>query len=274
LLKLKMKMKLKFVLSLCLLVGLSHAQTVQLNESFNNGIPGNWTLIDGDMATANSDVTVSHLSGSFHLLEDLDSTGTGDSALLATSWFDNDTTPASNYLITPAITFPTDGNYLHFQAKSYDGSYPDGLEIFYTTDVNLLDSVNASNNLFDTIAAPPHWTNFSVKMDSLPLNSPIYLVFRHYADDQFILGIDNISVITGDLTTIESSNISKPIIYPNPSNGQIQVSEIEMDEKIQITSLSGQVVWKGVASSLDEIKFDKGVYMLNSANYSTYFLVK
>ena len=56
--------------------------------------------------------------------------------------------------------------------------------------------------------------------------------------------------------------------------GQIQVSEIEMDEKIQITSLSGQVVWKGVASSLNEIKFDKGVYMLNSANYSTYFLVK
>ena len=111
-------------------------------------------------------------------------------------------------------------------------------------------------------------------MDSLPLNSPVYLVFRHYADDQFILGIDNISVITGDLTTIESYNISKPIIYPNPSNGQIQVSEIEMDEKIQITSLSGQVVWKGVASSLDEIKFDKGVYMLNSANYSTYFLVK
>ena len=269
-----MNMKLKFVLSFCLLVELSHAQTVLLNESFNNGLPLNWTLIDGDMATANSDVTVSHLSGSFHLLEDADSTGIGDSALLATSWFDNDTTPASNYLISPAITFPTDGNYLQFQAKSYDGSFPDGLEIFYTADINQLDSVDASNRLFDTIAVPPHWTNFSVKMDSLPLNTPIYLVFRHYADDQFILGIDNISMITGDLTTIESSNISKPILYPNPSNGKIQVSEIEMDEKIQITSISGQVIWKGMVSSLDEIKFNKGVYMLNSANYSTCFIVE
>ncbi len=273
-LKLKMKMKLKFVLSLYLSAALSHAQTVLLNESFNNGLPGNWTLIDGDMATANSDVTVSHLSGSFHLLEDIDSTGIGDSALLATSWFDNDTTPASNYLITPAVTFPTDGNYLQFQAKSYDGSFPDGLEIFYTTDVNLLDSVNASNNLFDTIAVPPHWTNFSVKMDSLPLNSPVYLVFRHYADDQFILGIDNINVITGDLTTIESSSNSATFLYPNPSNGQIQVNGIEMNEKIQITSISGQVIWKGMASSLNEINFNKGVYMLNSANYSTCFIVE
>ena len=64
-------------------------------------------------------------------------------------------------------------------------------------------------------------------MDSLPLNSPVYLVFRHYADDQFILGIDNISVITGDLTTIESSTISKPFVYPNPSNGQIQVVKLK-----------------------------------------------
>ena len=267
-------MKLKFVLSFCLFAALTHAQTVLLNESFNHGLSTNWTLIDGDMATANSDFTVSHLTGSFHLLEDVDSTGIGDSVLLATSWFDNNTTPANNYLITPAIIFPTDGNYLHFQAKSFDGSFPDGLEIFYTTDVNLLDSVNASNNLFDTIAVPPHWTNFSVKMDSLPLNSPIYLVFRHYADNQFVLGIDNINVITGDLTTIKFSNISKPVLYPNPSNGQIKVSEIEMDEKIQITSLSGQVVWKGVASSLDEIMFDKGIYILNSANYSTCFMVK
>ena len=267
-------MKLKFALSFCLLVGLSYAQTVLLNESFNNGLPANWTLIDGDMATANSDITVSYLTGSFHLLEDLDSTGTGDSALLATSWFDNDSTPASNYLITPAIIFPTDGNYLQFQAKSYDGSFPDGLEIFYTTDVNLLDSVNASNNLFDTIAVPPHWTNFSVKMDSLPLNSPVYLVFRHYADDQFILGIDNINVITGDLTTIESSSNSATFLYPNPSNGQIQVNGIEMNEKIQITSISGQVIWKGMASSLNEINFNKGVYMLNSANYSTCFIVE
>ena len=81
-------------------------------------------------------------------------------------------------------------------------------------------------------------------------------------------------MITGDLTTIKFSNISKPVLYPNPSNGQIKVSEIEMDEKIQITSLSGQVVWKGVASSLDEIMFDKGIYILNSANYSTCFMVK
>ncbi len=269
-----MKMKLKFVLSFCLLVALSHAQTVLLNESFNNGFPNNWTRIDGDMATANSDITVSHLTGSFHLIEDLDSTGTGDSALLATSWFDNNNTPASNYLITPAITFPTDGNYLHFQAKSYDGSFPDGLEIFYATDINPLDSVNDLNSLFDTIAVPPYWTNFSVKMDSLPLNSPVYLVFRHYADDQFILGIDNINVITGDLTTIQSSSISEPVVYPNPSNGQIQVSGIEMNEKIKITSISGQVVWKGAASSVEQINFNKGLYMLNSANYTTYFLVK
>ena len=69
------------------------------------------------MAAPYNDPMVFSLSSSFHLVEDYDSLNIGDSIMAANSWF-NDTIAANNFIITPALTFINNGNYLNFQAKS------------------------------------------------------------------------------------------------------------------------------------------------------------
>ena len=51
--------------------------------------------------------------------------------MVANSWF-NDTTTANNFLISPAVVFSNNGNYLNFEAKSVDGSYPEALQVYYS----------------------------------------------------------------------------------------------------------------------------------------------
>ena len=268
-----MKMKIKFLVILSICFVYAKAQTTLINESFNNGIPANWTTIDGDLATPFNDTMVNQLYGAFHISEDLDSTGLGDSALLATSWFDNDSTEANNFLVTPPLTFTSAGNYLNFQAKSFDGSYPDGLEIFYTADINQIDSSTSSTMLFDTIAVPPFWTDFQVKLDSIPLNSPIHVVFRHYATNQYILGLDNINIITGDLTSTNELNSEAFTVYPNPSSGSIQILGLDNTQNITVNNNIGENIFSGTAASLMKKQFSQGVYIIHTQNHSKLFIV-
>ena len=96
-----------------------NGQTVLLNQDFNSGDISSWSLIDADLGTPFTDSTVINLPSSFHLVEDYDSLNIGDSIMVANSWF-NDTTTANNFLITPAVVFSNNGNYLNFEAKSVD----------------------------------------------------------------------------------------------------------------------------------------------------------
>ena len=269
-----MKMKIKFLVILSICFVYAKAQTTLINESFNNGIPANWTTIDGDLATPFNDTMVNQLNGAFHISEDIDSTGSADSILIATSWFDNDSTEANNFLVTPSLTFTSAGNYLNFQAKSFDGSYPDGLEIFYISDINQIDSSTSSTMLFDTIAVPPFWADFQVKLDSIPLNSPIHLVFRHYATNQYILGLDNINVITGDLTSTHDLYSEAFSVYPNPSNGLIQIHGLENNiQHVTVNNAVGEIIFAGTAASLMKKQFSQGVYIIRTQNHSKLFIV-
>ena len=193
--------------------------------------------------------------------------------MLATSWFDNDSTDANNFLVTPPLTFTSAGNYLNFQAKSFDGSYPDGLEIFYISDINQIDSSTSSTMLFDTIAVPPFWTDFQVKLDSIPLNSPIHVVFRHYATNQYILGLDNINIITGDLTSTNELNSEAFTVYPNPSSGSIQILGLDNTQNITVNNNIGENIFSGTAASLIKKQFSQGVYIIHTQNHSKLFIV-
>ena len=90
---------------------------VIFSENFNQGIPSNWATIDADLGIPYADPSVSSLTGSFHCLENSDSTCIGDSIVAATSWF-TDTVSANNFLISPLVQLGPSGNYLYFDAKS------------------------------------------------------------------------------------------------------------------------------------------------------------
>ena len=153
--------------------GFTIAQSVILNQNFNTGDFSSWSFIDGDMAAPYNDPMVSNLSSSFHLVEDYDSLNIGDSIMAANSWF-TDTISANNFIISPVLSFANNGNYLNFQAKSLDGSYPEALQVYCSEDLDK-DSILNSKLLFDTTALPNLWTNFEVKLEGIPLNTPIYI---------------------------------------------------------------------------------------------------
>ena len=133
--------------------------------------------------------------------------------------------------------------------------------------------------LFDTIAVPPFWTDFQVKLDSIPLNSPIHVVFRHYATNQYILGLDNINVITGDLTSTNDLYSETFTVYPNPSNG-IFVIELGVIEKYDVTvyNVLGQTVFSTftntMLTTIDLSSFDKGVYTVELKDKNASYIEK
>ena len=126
--------------------------------------------------------------------------------------------------------------------------------------------------LFDTIAIPSNCTNFQVNLDSVPLNTDLHLVFRHYANDQYILAIDNISVVTGDLSGLEPTNDNLLKIYPNPSNGNITVEGITKNSTLIVYNAIGKIVWRG--NSINNLYFSKGFYLINYDGDNYPFIIK
>ena len=72
-------------------------------------------------------------------------------------------------------------------------------------------------------------------LDSVPQNIPLF-VFRHYSNDQFILALDNINIISNDLKQRE---VFKPSfrVYPNPSNGIVNIDIKGTENTFKYTTL-------------------------------------
>ena len=257
-------MKNIFLVFLFLSYLVTNGQTVLLNQDFNSGDFSSWTLIDADLGTPFPDSTVINLQNSFHLVEDYDSLNIGDSIMVANSWF-SDTITANNFLISPAVVFSNNGNYLNFEAKSVDGSYPEALQIYYSEHADQ-DSLLNGKLIFDTIAIPNLWTHFEIKLDSIPQNIPLYFAFRHYSNDQFILALDNISIISNDLTNKERFLKSSFKVYPNPSNGIVNFDIKGTKKHIQVYNSLGKIVWNDYIYRNQKLQLKKGIYMVISNN--------
>ena len=135
-------MKKLLLISICIASTIAYSQTTVLSENFNNGFPSGWQLIDNDNAAPYNSPSVNFISDAFVIYEDYDSLGIGDSILIATSWLDDSSIDADDYLILPAVTLGGGGNKLHFETKSIDQSYPDGIQLLYTlNDLTVDDNV-------------------------------------------------------------------------------------------------------------------------------------
>lgn len=242
----------------------SVAQTTILSEDFNDGFPAGWQLIDNDGLTPNSSSAVSFIDEAYVMAEDYDSTATGDSILVATSWFDT-AGEADDWLILPNLTMGSFGNYISFDARSIDASYPDGLEIRVSTggvdlwQFYLLDTVAYAND-----AVSPAWTNYTVCLDSLGIaGQNVFIAFRHYGNDNYILAIDNIKVFVEDPVSVEE-NTNQLSVYPNPSKDGFFYIENCSFENYEVFDINGKVVANGVINSnlTDLSSLDRGYYWI------------
>ena len=267
-------MKIFLIISFSFLHVLGLTQTTILFENFNNGFPAGWQRIDNDGGTPYNDPNVSFINDAFVLVEDYDSIGSGDSILIATSWLDP-VVDADDFLILPAVTLGSIGNHIYFDTKSIDHSYPDGIQLLYTINDLSVDSIMNSEVLFDTISSPPYWTNFKVDLDSFNLqNKTVHFVFRHYGNDQFIIGLDNIHIEINAPSGFDSYFQNELSIYPNPSNGNIWIDGLKSSEVYKIYNLSGQIVQTGNANNNIQTSLNTGIYLLEIKNKKLKLIVK
>lgn len=239
-------------------------QNTILSEDFNEGFPAGWQLVDNDGLTPNASPAVNFIDDAFVVVEDYDSTGVGDSILVATSWFDT-IGEADDWLILPNLTMGNFGNYISFDAKSMDASHPDGLEIRVSTGgPNLWEFFSLDTVAYANVAMAPTWTNYTVTLDHLGIaGKDVFIAFKHISTDDYILGLDNIVVRTEDPVSIPEAN-STLQIYPNPSsNGIFQLSE-NFNGSFEVYNVTGKIVMNGALNSnvIDLSSLEFGCYWI------------
>lgn len=247
---------------------LSSAQIVNiLSEDFNVGFPAAWLNLDDDTSTPAP--AVATIAGdAFAMHEDYDTLGTGDSILIATSWFSPVAT-ASNYLILPQMSLQANGNQLVFQFKSKDPSYAERFEVLLSVTGSAIGDF--TDTLYENGLANPYWTEISVDLDQYA-GQQIYLAVHHSSNDKFILCLDNFRVFA-DLQLGQNELKEEPQLelFPNPAREILQLRSSEEMNGVRIYDLSGRLVYNENFNAVKNAQlnlssFQSGSYLLMVEN--------
>ena len=149
---------------------------------------------------------------------------------------------------------------------------------FHTEILTSAASVDSPKTVSITIENVDAVTNFS--------NLTVRMFVRHWdCTNMFRLVIDNMSVAVTSSLSVEGFNTSDVELYPNPTNGLINIAgtDISNIKEISIFNQLGQRVMNLNASQLNNNSFDisdlnKGIYFVqlkdNSNNSKTMKIVK
>ncbi len=154
-----------------------------------------------------------------------------DSCAFSSSWT-SPTGIANDWMWTPVIGPVSSGTLLKWKAVAYDRRFPDGYEVRVMSTPN--DPPNGSNGnignmltnstvVFSITAENASWTDRQVDLSSYAGQS-IYIAFRNNSNDQFLLLIDDIEVLSP--ITVEPDPVtfyadSDGDGYGNPNISQI-----------------------------------------------------
>ncbi|AOR28647.1 hypothetical protein FORMB_16070 [Formosa sp. Hel1_33_131] len=213
--------------------------------------------------------------------------------------FHNDTLTAltpDNWIFSPEMTIPANTESVTISVDVYaaDSSWAgekfsiglyesvgteDAQSLpFHTEILTSAASVDSPKTVSITIENVDAVTNFS--------NLTVRMFVRHWdCTDMFRLVIDNMSVTVNSSLSVEGFNTSDVELYPNPTNGLINIAgtDIRNIKEISIFNQLGQKVMNLNASQLNNNSFDisdlnKGIYFVqlkdNSNNSKTMKIVK
>lgn len=236
----------------------AHAQTTLLDEDFQQGIPASWTTIKID--------TCSEVEAPFDVpaawIAMADPNNTADTVAAATSYFTS-AQKANRWLISPPLTIGAYGNYLKWNARSFDPSYPDTYQVLISTT----DMQPASFN--DTLARVEfeweEWTPHEVNLSEAGYsnNETIYIAFVLETQGGFNLFVDSVNVRKDDPLALEEQTIQSDVtVYPNPTSNQIYFSNGNL-EHIAIYNMAGMLIYsQEKASPVSMEHFDRGMYLV------------
>lgn len=212
----------------------TQAQTLVYEEDFESGLPASYTLVDNDGLTP--DAATSEFADAWISLPDpLDSM---DTIVGSTSFFDPIGT-ADRWLITPAITLGAYGNFLYWEGRSHDASFPDGYFVLASrTDTQIssfTDTVTVVNAELST------WTLNSASLSDAGLDGEtVHLAFVNRTFDGFKLYLDSISVYVEDPVGLQEEESLKVQFGPNPTSDKVHFNM--QPDVVTVFTMSGRKV--------------------------------
>ena len=231
-------------------------QTQILNIDFQQGIPLNFTIVDNDGNTP--DPSVSEFTSAWiTTIDPIDST---DTIAASTSYFSPAGT-ANRWLITPQISLGAFGNYINWNARSHDPSFPDDYLVLVSTTDNQITSFNDTiGNINEENAI---WVNREVNLSDYGFdNETIYIAFVNVTDDGFKLYIDDIEIRKEDPVSVSENNFNHSFnVFPNPASDYIYLNK---KQKVVILDLYGKIVLKENSKKIDIRNLKSGTYFVKT----------
>lgn len=249
--------KLTFLLFITLTTQ-GFSQTDLLVTDFQTGIPLSYSIVDNDGLTPHAQV--SEYASAWITVEDPENPS--DTVAASTSYFTSPGT-ASRWLITPSLSLGAFGNFLEWDAKSHDASFPDDyLVLVSTTDAQIASFTDTIGYIIEENA---EWTLRTANLSEEGYDGQtIYVAFVNVTEDGFKLYIDDIRVWKEDPVSVQENDIHTAIsVYPNPSNGIIHVKSESVIDKISLFNSNGQMLLQSNEKQLNIEAFPAGIYFLH-----------
>jgi hypothetical protein len=214
-----------------------YAQETILFEDFNNGIPANWSIIDGDGFTVHP--SVQEFQPAWIGLDD--PFVPGNKIAGSTSYFEPEG-KAFRFLVTPQLSLGSYGNFLSWKSMSHDPSFPDWIMILVSTTGNNLEDF--TDTLFRLTNEFPTWTKRTINLsDTGYVDMNVYLAFVNHTNQGFKLYVDSVQVEINNPVSVVSESLSEVVIYPNPSStNRIHLHSEDEILSLRIVDASGRVV--------------------------------
>jgi hypothetical protein len=234
----------------------AQAQTSLLQTDFQAGIPSNYTLLNLDAAAPHPQV-LEYASG---WITAPDPENTTDTVAAVSSYFE-DADSANRWLITPQLQLGSFGNFISWEAKSHDPSFPDDYLVLVSTTTN--DPAAFTDTIGSVQEENFEWTFREFNLSGAGFNdSTIYVAFVLRTLDGFKLYLDDIQVRKDEPVGFAEHETIKFDVYPNPSNDLINIQVSQDFQRIELKSTSGQLLRTSDESSMNINDLKPGPYFL------------
>lgn len=228
------------------------SQDIILQETFSDGLPATWTVVNEDGLTPAEVVSEFTAAWIPYIY------GT-DTCMASTSYYEMEG-GAKDFLITPKISL---GNYskINWTARSVDASYPDG----YIVLISTTDSLAASftDTLMTVSSESNYFVTRGIELDLVGYaNQDVYIAFKNNTESGFILLIDQVTVLGAEIAGVEDPTNSIITIYPNPTVDYITIQSTSEIQLIEVYSLNGTLLLTSKEDMISLANIATGYYVL------------
>ncbi len=201
-------------------------------------LPSGFQQFDLDGNSVNSQIAAVFASSPGWATVEVGSGSNTDTMALSTSWY-NPAGQSNDVMICPPVSVPAgSGNYLTWEAIALDEDYPDGYQVYISSNPT---PSNPGTLVYTTIGENATLTAHAIDVSNYA-GQTIYITFVNNSNDMFLLLVDDIAIQQFNQNDVELARVSMP---------RYEVINKDIDVK-------GTIVNQGVPVNSLEISWNDG----------------